>query len=74
VVGLSATADAPDILILAHDWGRTNANVIALWFEMEKLNAAHKVELCMTGPDIYENDPSDDSDDSLLDQPNGLSK
>jgi hypothetical protein len=63
-----------DILILAHDWGKTNANMIPLWFQVQKLTAAHKVELCMTGPNIYDNDKKVDSsdsddDDSLLDGP-----
>jgi hypothetical protein len=64
----------PDILILERNWGTINANVVAMWFQMEKLTAAHKVELCMTGPDIYENDPDDSSDDdSLLNGRVGLS-
>lgn len=54
--------DNPDILILAPNWGTRNADVIALWFQMEKLTPAHKVELSMTGPDILEPQPSDDSD------------
>jgi hypothetical protein len=62
-----------DILTLERDWGKTNANLIRLWFQKDKLSAAHKVELCMTGPDIYDNDKkvdsSDSDDDSLLDGP-----
>jgi hypothetical protein len=54
--------DNPDILILPRNWGRTNANVIALWFQMEKITAAHKVELCITGPDILEHESSDESE------------
>mgnify|MGYP000196586006 FL=1 len=54
--------DNPDILILARNWWNTNASVITSWFQMEKLTAAHKVELCITGPDNLGHESSDDSD------------
>lgn len=54
----------PDILILERDWGRTNAPIIDLWFQEDKLTPAHKVELCMTAPDNFANQLNDDSDSS----------
>jgi len=57
--GESLDPNNRDILTLPRNWGRDNPNTIALWFQLDKLTAAHKVELQMTHPDIL---PLDDSD------------
>jgi hypothetical protein len=59
----------PDILILPHQWGMQNENIIASWFQMEELMAVHKVELGMTGHITYTQNAKDDSDDPPGAQP-----
>jgi hypothetical protein len=62
--GQPLDTDNPDILNLPRNWGQQNPATIPLWFQLEKLTAAHKVELGMNGPPVYpENQLSDSSDD-----------
>ena len=59
----------PEILNLPRDWGIRNDETITLWFQKEKLSAAHKVELGMIDLAFYPTvndtcDTSDSDDDS----------
>jgi hypothetical protein len=63
IFGEPLNPDNPDIIILPREWGRQNESSIALWFQMDKLTVAHKVELGMTRPANYpDKDPSDDNE------------
>jgi hypothetical protein len=68
--GEALDSDNPDILNMPPQWGTENKDIIALWFQAEKLTSAHRVELGMTLPTAdrlgLDNSSSDDSDDNDL--------
>jgi hypothetical protein len=67
--GEALDPDNPDILNMPPKWGSENENIIALWFQTEKLTSAHRVELGITLPAANRlglDNSSDDSDDDDL--------